>query len=65
MRQANSGKARLLILLLAVTALSVAAVACGSDSSGGGSSSDGPIAYIAATERVYTFQDSIDSVFKK
>ena len=63
MKKANSGKARLLILLLAVTALSVAAVACGS--SGGGSSSDGPIAKIAATERVYTIQDFIDAGFKK
>ena len=65
MKKANSGKARLLILLLAVTALSVATVACGSDSSGGGSSSDGPIAKIDATERIYTIQDFIDAGFKK
>ena len=65
MRQANSGKARLLILLLAVAALSVAAVACGSDGSGGGSSFDGPIAKIDATDRVYTIQDLLDAGFKK
>ncbi len=65
MRQANSGKARLLILLLAVAALAIAAVACGSDSSGGGSSSDGPIAKINDTSRIYTIQDFTDAGFKK
>ena len=63
MRQANSGKARLLILLFAIAALSIAAVACGSD--GGGSSSGGPIAKIDATDRVYSIQDLLDAGFKK
>jgi hypothetical protein len=58
MRQKNSGKARLLILLLAIAALSIAAVACGSDSSDEvGASSDGPIAKIDSTERIYTADD--------
>ena len=65
MRQANSGKARLLILLIAIAALSVAAVACGSDDGGVGKSFDGPIAKIDATDRVYTIQDLLDAGFKK
>lgn len=65
MRQANSGGARLLILLFAVAVLSVAAVACGSDDGGVGSSSGGPIAKIDATDRIYTMQDLIDAGFKK
>jgi len=35
MSQKNSGKARLLILLVAIAALSIAAVACGSDGGDG------------------------------
>lgn len=61
MRQANSSRARLLILLLAIAALSIAAVACGSDSDGAGSSSDGPIAKIDTTERIYTADDIINA----
>lgn len=65
MRKANSGRARLLILLLAIAALSLAAVACGSDSSGEGAATDGPIAKIDSTDRVYTIQDFLDAGFKK
>ena len=61
MRQANGSRARLLILLLAIAALSIAAVACGSDSDGAGSSSDGPIAKIDTTERIYTADDIINA----
>ena len=58
MNQANSSRARLLVLLLAVAALSIAAVACGSDGGDGvGSGSDGPIAKIDATDRIYTADD--------
>ena len=65
MNQANSSRARLLILLLAVAALSIAAVACGSDSSDGvGSELDGPIAKIDATDRIYTIEDLTATGFK-
>jgi hypothetical protein len=58
MSQNNGSKARLLILLVAIAALSIAAVACGSDSEDGvGSGSDGPIAKIDATTRIYTDAD--------
>lgn len=61
MRQANSSRARLLILLLAIAALSITAVACGGDSDGVSSSSDGPIAKIDTTERIYTADDVINA----
>lgn len=61
MKQANSSRARLLILLLAIAALSIAAVACGSDSDDVGSSSGGPIAKIDTTERIYTADDIINA----
>ena len=64
MTKANSGRARLLIVLLAIAALSIAAVACGSDS-GGGASFEGPIAKIDSTDRIYTIQDILDGGFKK
>ena len=58
MSQKNSGKARLLILLVAIAALSIAAVACGSDGGDGdGSSGEGVIAKIDATDRIYTDAD--------
>ena len=66
MNQGNSSKARLLILLLAVAALSIAAVACGSDSGEGvGSELDGPIAKIDSTDRIYTADDIKNTPFFK
>ncbi|MBC8452930.1 MAG: hypothetical protein H8D69_00490 [Chloroflexi bacterium] len=65
MRQANSSRGRLLILLFTIAALSIAAVACGSDDSGVGSDSGGPIAKIDATERIYTADDIRDTAFFK
>ncbi len=64
MRHENGGRARLLILLLAIAALSIAAVACGGDG-GVASESDGPIAKIDATDRIYEIQDLLDAGFKK
>ncbi|MEE8046154.1 MAG: DUF6810 family protein [Dehalococcoidia bacterium] len=57
MRQTNSGRARLLVLLLAIAVLSIAAVACGSDGEGVGADSGGPIAKIDTTDRIYTPDD--------
>jgi hypothetical protein len=58
MSQNNGSKARLLILLVAIAAMSIAAVACGSDSEDGvGSGSEGSIAKIDATTRIYTDAD--------
>jgi hypothetical protein len=58
MNQINSGKARLLILIVAITALSISAVACGSDSDNSVDAVDeGPIVKINATERIYTDAD--------
>ncbi|MCX8277535.1 MAG: hypothetical protein OTJ43_04590 [Dehalococcoidia bacterium] len=58
MNQINSGKARLLILIVAITALSISAVACGSDSDNSVTAVDeGPIVKINATERIYTDAD--------
>lgn len=65
MRRLNGRKARLLILLFAIAALSVAAVACGSDDSGVGADSGGPIAKIDATERIYTVDDIKNAAFFK
>lgn len=65
MTQVTSGKARLLTLLLAVAALSIAAVACGSDEDGVGSSSEGVIAKIDATDRIYTADDIKNTEFFK
>jgi hypothetical protein len=58
MNQINSGKARLLILIVAITALSISAVACGGDSDNNVTAVDeGPIVKINATERIYTDAD--------
>jgi|TARA_B110000263_G_C15265640_1_gene490987 hypothetical protein len=58
MNQINSGKARLLILIVAITALSISAVACGGDSDNSVTAVDeGPIVKINATERIYTDAD--------
>lgn len=66
MIQANSSRARLLMLLLAVAVLSIAALACGSDSEDGvGSESDEIIAKIDATDRIYTADDIKDTPFFK
>ncbi|HJP28783.1 MAG TPA: hypothetical protein QF694_08235 [Dehalococcoidia bacterium] len=70
MRHENSGTIRLLMLLFAIASLSIAAVACGSDGDGDsddgvGSSSDGPIAKIDATERIYTADDIKNTEFFK
>lgn len=66
MTQATSGRARLLILLVAIAALSIAAVACGSDSGDSdGSSTEGVIAKIDATDRIYTAEDIMNTEFFK
>ncbi|NQW19285.1 MAG: hypothetical protein HQ477_00970 [Chloroflexi bacterium] len=62
MKQVNSSKARLLVILLAIAALSISAVACGSADGGGGS--DDPIAKIDATDRIYTIEDFTSIGFK-
>lgn len=62
MNQANSSRARLLMLLLAVAALSIAALACGSDSGESvESKSDEIIAKIDDTDRIYTADDIKDA----
>lgn len=62
MNQANSSRARLLMLLLAVAALSIAALACGSDSGESvESESDEIIAKIDDTDRIYTADDIKDA----
>lgn len=67
MKQVNSSKARLLILVFAIAALSIAAVACGSDGSGDGvgSSDQGPIVKIDTTDRIYTPDDIKSAAFFK
>jgi len=67
MKQVNSSKARLLILVFAIAALSIAAVACGSDSGadGVGSTDQGPIAKINITDRIYTPDDIKNAEFFK
>ncbi|HIK90345.1 MAG TPA: hypothetical protein EYG09_11990 [Dehalococcoidia bacterium] len=66
MKQVSSGKARLLVLIIAIASLSIAAVACGSDSADSvGAAPDGPIAKIDATERIYTADDIKNTEFFK
>jgi hypothetical protein len=66
MNQANSSRTRLLVLLLAVAALSIAALACGGDSGDGvGSETDEIIAKIDATDRIYTADDIKETPFFK
>ena len=68
MNQANGSRARILLMLLAITALSIAAVACSSESDledGVGSASDGPIVKINTTDRIYTADDIKNTPFFK
>ena len=57
MNQRKSGTFQLPFLLFAVIALAVAAIACGGSGDGEVSESEGPIAKIDDTDRIYTADD--------
>ncbi len=63
MKQNTLHSKKLLILLLVTAAISIVAVACGSDNSAG-SEPDGPIAKDNPTDRIYEIQDLLDAGFK-
>lgn len=66
MTQKNSGKTQLLVMLFAIAALSIAAVACGSDSEDAvGAEAEGPIAKIDPTDRIYNADDIKNTEFFK
>lgn len=63
MRQLSGSKTRLLVMLFAITALTISAVACG-DSGGSGSDADEIIQKINPTDRIYTIDDLTAIGFK-